>query len=242
MFERFTDRARRVMVLSQEEARSRGHTAIHTEHLLLALVREGGGVAATVLESMDIPLDSIRAHVEGVIGRSDAHPTGHIPFTPEAKKALALALREALALGHNYIGTEHLLLGLIRQGECVAARSLRHLGADLERTREQVVHFVGAVPWSPRVTGSPEVDARLEDLRAAKDAAVEAEDWELATDLRHREHALLDQFDQARQEPDDHDDGDERAKKHGLRTTDKVRERPRGIGRWTMRWRRAGGR
>jgi len=139
MFERFTDRARRVVVLAQEESRMLNHNYIGTEHILLGLIREGEGVAAKALESLGIPLETVRYEVEEIIGQGQSAPTGHIPFTPRAKKVLELSLREALQLGHNYIGTEHILLGLVREGEGVAAQVLQKLGADLERVRQQVI-------------------------------------------------------------------------------------------------------
>src|SRR6266571_1519144 len=139
MFERFTDRARRVVVLAQEEARMLNHGYIGTEHILLGLLREGEGVAAKALESLGISLDAVRQQVEEIIGRGQQAPSGHIPFTPRAKKVLELSLREALQLGHNYIGTEHILLGLIREGDGVAAQVLVRLGADLNRVRQQVI-------------------------------------------------------------------------------------------------------
>src|SRR5687767_13182364 len=142
MFERFTDRARRVVVLAQEEARMLNHNYIGTEHILLGLVHEGEGVAANALESLGISLESVRSGVEEIIGQGQTAPTGHIPFTPRAKKVLELALREALQLGHNYIGTEHILLGLIREGEGVAAQVLQKLGADLNRVRQQVIQLL----------------------------------------------------------------------------------------------------
>src|SRR5690606_8358600 len=138
MFERFTDRARRVIVLAQEEARMLNHNYIGTEHILLGLIHEGEGVAAKALESLDISLEGVRQQVTEIIGEGQQAPGGHIPFTPRAKKVLELSLREALQLGHNYIGTEHILLGLIREGECVAAQVLNKLGADLNRVRQQV--------------------------------------------------------------------------------------------------------
>ncbi|GMA87749.1 hypothetical protein GCM10025868_29990 [Angustibacter aerolatus] len=124
MFERFTDRARRVVVLAQEEARMLNHNYIGTEHILLGLIHEGEGVAAKALESLGISLDAVREQVQEIIGQGQQAPSGHIPFTPRAKKVLELSLREALRLGHNYIGTEHILLGLIREGEGVAAQVL----------------------------------------------------------------------------------------------------------------------
>ena len=144
MFERFTDRARRVVILAQEEARLLNHNYIGTEHILLGLIHEHEGVAAKALESLDISLESVRAQVEEIIGMGGIAPSGHIPFTPRAKKVLELSLREALQLGHNYIGTEHILLGLIREGEGVAAQVLVKLGADLARVREQVIQLLAA--------------------------------------------------------------------------------------------------
>src|SRR5436189_154881 len=142
MFERFTDRARRVVVLAQEEARMLNHNYIGTEHILLGLIHEGEGVAAKALESLGISLEKVRQQVEEIIGAGQSPPSGHIPFTPRAKKVLELSLREALQLGHNYIGTEHILLGLIREGEGVAAQVLVKLGADLSRVRQQVIQLL----------------------------------------------------------------------------------------------------
>ena len=145
MFERFTDRARRVVVLAQEEARMLNHNYIGTEHILLGLIHEGEGVAAKALESLNISLEAVRQQVEEIIGQGQAAPTGHIPFTPRAKKVLELSLREALQLGHNYIGTEHILLGLIREGEGVAAQVLQKLGADLNRVRQTVIQLLSGL-------------------------------------------------------------------------------------------------
>ncbi|WP_290706853.1 Clp protease N-terminal domain-containing protein, partial [Gordonia sp. UBA5067] len=142
MFERFTDRARRVVVLAQEEARMLNHNYIGTEHILLGLIHEGEGVAAKALESLGISLEAVRTQVEEIIGQGQQAPAGHIPFTPRAKKVLELSLREALQLGHNYIGTEHILLGLIREGEGVAAQVLVKLGADLNKVRQQVIQLL----------------------------------------------------------------------------------------------------
>jgi ATP-dependent Clp protease ATP-binding subunit ClpC len=142
MFERFTDRARRVVVLAQEEARMLNHNYIGTEHILLGLIHEGEGVAAKALESLGISLEAVRQQVEEIIGQGQQAPSGHIPFTPRAKKVLELSLREALQLGHNYIGTEHILLGLIREGEGVAAQVLVKLGADLNKVRQQVIQLL----------------------------------------------------------------------------------------------------
>ncbi|HAT1328041.1 ATP-dependent Clp protease ATP-binding subunit [Corynebacterium striatum] len=142
MFERFTDRARRVIVLAQEEARMLNHNYIGTEHILLGLIHEGEGVAAKALESMGISLEDVRREVEEIIGHGSQPHTGHIPFTPRAKKVLELSLREGLQMGHKYIGTEFLLLGLIREGEGVAAQVLIKLGADLPRVRQQVIQLL----------------------------------------------------------------------------------------------------
>jgi ATP-dependent Clp protease ATP-binding subunit ClpC len=139
MFERFTERARRVVVLAQEEARLLGHDYIGTEHILLGLVHEKAGVAGRVLERLGISVDAVRAKVEGIIGKGEGAPSGHIPFTPRSKKVLELSLREALNLGHNYIGTEHILLGLVREGEGVGAQVLVDLGAELTRVRQEVI-------------------------------------------------------------------------------------------------------
>jgi ATP-dependent Clp protease ATP-binding subunit ClpC len=154
MFERFTDRARRVVVLAQEEARLLNHNYIGTEHILLGLIHEGEGVAAKALESMGISLERVRQQVEEIIGAGQSPPSGHIPFTPRAKKVLELSLREALQLGHNYIGTEHILLGLIREGEGVAAQVLVKLGADLGRVRQQVIQLLSGYSGSKETAGA----------------------------------------------------------------------------------------
>ncbi|MEV5962908.1 ATP-dependent Clp protease ATP-binding subunit [Kribbella sp. NPDC051952] len=156
MFERFTDRARRVVVLAQEEARMLSHNYIGTEHILLGLIHEGEGVAAKALESLGISLEAVRSQVEEIIGQGQQAPSGHIPFTPRAKKVLELSLREALQLGHNYIGTEHILLGLIREGEGVAAQVLVKLGADLNKVRQQVIQLLsGYQGKEPSSAGAP---------------------------------------------------------------------------------------
>ena len=142
MFEQFSDRARQAVVQAQQEARRLDHNYIGTEHLLLGLIREGDGVAAKALESLGISLDAVRQQVEEMIGRGQQTLSGHIPFTPRAKRVLELSLREALQLGHKYIGTEHILLGLIREGEGVAAQVLVRLGCDLNRVRQQVIRLL----------------------------------------------------------------------------------------------------
>ena len=158
MFERFTDRARRVVVLAQEEARLLNHNYIGTEHILLGLLNEGEGIAAQALESLDIDLASVREEVVKIIGQGQQSPSGHIPFTPRAKKVLELSLREALQLGHNYIGTEHILLGLIREGEGVAAQVLQQLGAELQKVRQTVIRLLsgpgGSEEQSPKGAGT----------------------------------------------------------------------------------------
>jgi ATP-dependent Clp protease ATP-binding subunit ClpA len=165
MFERFTDRARKVVVLAQEEARILNHNYIGTEHILLGLIHEGQGVAAKALEAMGISLEAVRQQVEEMIGQGEQAPSGHIPFTPRAKKVLELSLREALQLGHDYIGTEHILLGLIREGEGVAAQVLVRLGADLNRVREQVIqllHGYQSATKAARAAAAPAPPASLE--------------------------------------------------------------------------------
>ena len=149
MFERFTDRARRVVVLAQEEARMLNHNYIGTEHILLGLIHEGEGLAAKALENLDISLAAVREQVTDIIGKGQSAPTGHIPFTPRAKKVLEYSLREGLQLGHTYIGTEHILLGLIREGEGVAAQVLVKLGADLNKVRQQVIQLLAGYQGQP---------------------------------------------------------------------------------------------
>ena len=157
MFERFTDRARRVIVLAQDEAKLLNHNFIGTEHILLGLIHEGEGVAAKALESLGIALEAVRAQVEEIIGQGQQVPTGHIPFTPRAKQVLELSLREALQMNHSYIGTEHILLGLIREGEGVAAQVLIKLGADLSRVRSTVLQLItGYQGREASMAGAPE--------------------------------------------------------------------------------------
>ncbi len=169
MFERFTDRARRVVVLAQEEARDLDHNYIGTEHLLLGLCHEGAGVAVDALEALGVSLAAVREQVEVIVGRGGQQPSGHIPFTPRAKKVLELSLRESQQLGHSYIGTEHLLLGLIREGQGVAARVLGNLGVDLGRARQQVIELLGGGPGGAVVEGGAAVRiggsrAQLEEI------------------------------------------------------------------------------
>ncbi len=217
MFERFTDRARRVVVLAQEEARMLNHNYIGTEHILLGLIHEGEGVAAKALESLGISLEAVRQQVQEIIGQGQQAPSGHIPFTPRAKKVLELSLRESLQLGHNYIGTEHILLGLIREGEGVAAQVLVKLGADLNRVRQQVIRLLhgkqgrGApepgdlrveirtiesrlLAVEQRVGTGPDVtdiDAQVAQIRRDKETAIDAQNFERASVLRDREQELI---------------------------------------------------
>ncbi len=181
MFERFSDRARRVVVLAQEEARMLNHNYIGTEHLLLGLMHEGEGVAAKALESLGISLDAVRQRVEVIIGQGQQAPSGHIPFTPRAKKVLELADREARALGHNYIDTEHILLGLIREGDGVAAQVLVKLGADLNRVRQQVIRLLHGYQ-GPEVIGAGSRRGKRARARLLDDALarVDALDRRLA--------------------------------------------------------------
>src|SRR6202050_756761 len=142
MFERFTNQSRRVVVLAQEEARGLHHNYIGTEHILLGLLRDSDGAAATALEAADVTLEGARREVETIIGRGQQEPSGHIPFTPRAKKVLELSLREAVQRGDNSIGTGHILLGLIREGDGVAVQVMINVGADLNRVRQQVTHLL----------------------------------------------------------------------------------------------------
>jgi ATP-dependent Clp protease ATP-binding subunit ClpC len=162
MFERFTDRARQVVVLAQEEARILNHNYIGTEHILLGLLHEGEGVAARALESLGLRLEAVRQQVEEIIGQGQQAPSGHIPFTPRAKKVLELSLREALQLGHDYIGTEHILLGLLSEGEGVAAQVLVRLGADLKRVRQQVIQLLHGGQGEAARAGARRVTATRE--------------------------------------------------------------------------------
>jgi Clp amino terminal domain, pathogenicity island component len=202
MFERFTDRARRVMVLAQEEAVLLNHNYIGTEHLLLGLAHEGQGGAAKALELLGIRLEALRSKVQEVAGRGQRTPSGHIPFTSRAKKALELSLREALQLGHHHIGTEHLLLGLVREGEGVAAQVLVSLGADLPRVRQQVIQVLSGAAVAvggpeagagtrPVAADVREVEEQLAQVRSQKVAAIDAGDFERAAALRDAEKELM---------------------------------------------------
>jgi ATP-dependent Clp protease ATP-binding subunit ClpA len=181
MFERFTDRSRRVVVLAQDEARMLNHDYIGSEHILLALTRAGGGVAAQALKSLGITEEAARQQVEEIVGPGQAgEQRGHIPFTPRGKKILQLSLREAIALGHGYIGTEHILLGLVREDDGVAIRILNGLGADPNRVRQQVIQLVSArriqeEPATGRAAGRGK-RRLLSELRGRLDSL----DWRLS--------------------------------------------------------------
>jgi hypothetical protein len=170
MFERFTDRARRVVVLAQEEARHLNHNHIGTEHILLGLINEKEGVAATALAELGISLEGVRAQVVEIVGQGAEQTTSHIPFTPRAKKVLELSLREALQFGHNYIGTEHILLGLVREGEGVAAQVLVKLGADLTRVRQAVVQVLTGIADPAAAEQVPPGQVPLGQVRLSQEA------------------------------------------------------------------------
>jgi ATP-dependent Clp protease ATP-binding subunit ClpC len=203
MFERFTERARQVVVLAQDEARLLKHNYIGTEHLLLGLLAEEEGIAARMLESIGIRLEDARADVGRIIGVGTEVTPGQIPFTPRAKKVLELSLREAISLGQSYIGTEHILLGLAREGEGVANRILLEYGADSEDLRNRVIRALGGQPPDEEEPAdqlaafqpvsppfSPEFAQELQRLRDEKEQALEAQDFECAARLRDREREL----------------------------------------------------
>ncbi len=196
-FHRFTDRARRVVVLAQEEARALNHNYVGTEHILLGLIHEDQAVAATALGSLGISLQCVRQQVEEIIGQGQQAPSGHIPFTPRAKKVLELSLREALPLGHNYIDTEHILLALIREGEGAAAQVLVRLGADLNRVRQQVIQLLAGRQTRPGERMPPpglgDYDEKIAAARQQKDAALDAGELDRAATLRGEERRLLDE-------------------------------------------------
>jgi len=199
-FRRFTDRARRSVYLASEEARLLRHSHVGTEHLLLGLVFEDEGLAAKTLESLGLSLEEVRHQVTEITGHGQHTPPLHIPFTPQAKKALEQSLREALSLGHNYIGTEHLLLGLLRVERGIAARVLTGLGADHDRVRDRVVDLKNQSEQADRETRRArraipaelaDTAEQLDQVRARKEAALDAEDFEAARALRDRERELL---------------------------------------------------
>jgi ATP-dependent Clp protease ATP-binding subunit ClpC len=168
VFERYTERARQVVVLAQDEARALKHNYIGTEHLLLGLLREEEGLAARVLEYFDVTAEEVRAQVAKIVGRGDEVPTGQIPFTPGATKVLNLTLDEALSLGHNYIGTEHLLLGLVAEGEGVGARILFELAADADSIRDRIIRMLaGPVGPPPRMARPTKLAAPAPELAVA---------------------------------------------------------------------------
>ena len=196
MFQRFTDRARRAAQLAQEEARLLRHNYVGTEHLLLGLLYEGEGVAASALGSLGITREDVRAQIEEIIGSGQSRVTGQIPFTPRAKKVLELSLREALRLGHHYIGTEHILLGLLREGEGLAARVLVALGADHARVRERVLDVLTgrceqADPQAQLAGDLVQAAEELTQVRLLKETAFDAGDLDGAAALRDRERQLL---------------------------------------------------
>jgi ATP-dependent Clp protease ATP-binding subunit ClpA len=206
MFERFTERARQVVVLAQDEARLLRHNYIGTEHILLGLLREEEGLAARVLWSLEVTVEEVRAQVASIIGLGEGTPTGQIPFTPRAKRVLELSLAEALSLGHNYIGTEHILLGLVREDEGVAARILLDFDVDPDRVRGATLAMLSGVeahreaaepsdrPSFVRLTAPPfaqEFLDELERVQKEKEAAIEAQDFENAALWRDRERRLL---------------------------------------------------
>ena len=179
MFERFTDRARRVMVLAQEEARMLQHNYIGTEHLLLGLLVEGQGVGTKALVELGITKEAAIAQIKTIIGQGQLKPSGHIPFTPRAKKVLELGLREALQLGHNYIGTEHILLALIREGEGVAAQILVKLGADLLSARKKVLDILAgqseaSIKRGMHIVGLRNHDEQWSRMKAVYDTCMSA--------------------------------------------------------------------
>jgi ATP-dependent Clp protease ATP-binding subunit ClpA len=193
VFERFTERARQVVVLAQDEARALRHNYIGTEHLLLGILREEEGLAARVLESLAITVEEVRAQVALIIGEGDEVTTGQIPFTPRAKRVLELGLREALQLGHNHIGTEHILLGLVHEGEGVAMRILLDLDADAQTIRSEVIRALsgGSARAEPVAPLAPDLQEEIGRVRAEKEAALEAQEYEKAASLRTRERNLL---------------------------------------------------
>ena len=195
MFQRFTDRARRVVVLAEEEARLLRHNSVGTEHILLGLLHEGEGVAARALESLGINRESVRQQVEQLIGEGQQAPGGHILFAPRAKKVLELSLREAMALGHNYVGTEHILLAMLREGDGAAAQALTGLGIGHAQVRERVLSLLAGEreQIDPQVQLADLITAaeQLTQVQQDKEAAFDAGDFEAAAALRDREKQLL---------------------------------------------------
>jgi ATP-dependent Clp protease ATP-binding subunit ClpA len=190
VFDRFTDRARKVMGYARQEAERLGHGYVGTEHVLLGLVKEGSGVAANVLEKLGVDLDGARAEVEKRVEKGSAENPSQIPFSRNARKVLDYAVDEARGLGHRYVGTEHLLLGLLRQEKGKAAEVLLSLGVKLEDVRREVVELLGVEPGKGPALGLSEEAARLMQVKQEKAAAVAAQDFELAARLRDEEEAL----------------------------------------------------
>lgn len=190
MFERYTERARHVVVLAQDEARALKHNYIGTEHLLLGLISEEEGLAARVLDSLDITLEEVRKQIARIVGQGDEDPTSGvlIPFTPRCKKVLELALREAMSLGHSYIGTEHVLLGLIRENEGVAARILLDFDATPEVVRNEVIRLLSG---NGLQSGVRRMEADLTKVRTAKEAALVNQEFDKAAKLRDDERKLV---------------------------------------------------
>ncbi len=205
MFQRFNDGARRVVVHAQEEARLLNHNYIGTEHILLGIARDDEGIAVEALDALDLRLAAIRRQVEQIIGRGAMPPSGHIPFTPRAKKVLELSLREALQLGSNFIGAEHILLGLLREGDGVAAMALVQLGADLNRVRHQVIRVIAQYEGRPAAPesetrlggagsglsgGAPMVRGRGSGWRGARSGSWEADVMPVLADIQRRLAAI----------------------------------------------------
>ena len=198
MFERFTERARQVVVLAQDEARVLKHNYIGTEHLLLGVLREDEGVGGRVLDSLDVTIEEVRAQVARIVGLGDEVTTGQIPFTPRAKKVLELALREAVQIGHNHIGTEHILLGIVRENDGVAARILADFDVDADKVRGEILRRLSAPrpylqPGGPReeLDVAPEFAEEILRVRRAKERAIERQSFPRAARLRDRERRLL---------------------------------------------------
>jgi ATP-dependent Clp protease ATP-binding subunit ClpA len=208
VFERFTERARQVVVLAQDEARLLKHNYIGTEHILLGLLREEEGLAARLLASLDVTVEEVRAQVVRLVGQGDEVTPGQIPFTPRAKKVLELSLREALSLSHNYIGTEHVLLGLVRIDAGVATRILLNFDLDAEKIRNEIIRMlsgpgrrqVQAETETPHVV--PDVASEIERVREEKERAIEAGEFERAAALRDRERDLVTAVRRSKKEPE----------------------------------------
>jgi ATP-dependent Clp protease ATP-binding subunit ClpA len=191
MFERYTERGRQVIVLAQDESRLLRHNFIGTEHLLLGLLREEEGLAARVLGALDITAELVRAQVTRIVGQGNEVATGQIPFTPRAKKVLELSLREALSLGHNYVGTEHILLGLVRENEGVAARILIHFDADADKVRNEIIRMLSGPGRRQVSSPEPTLDEQIAAVRARKETLIEEQSFVKAAELRDTERQLV---------------------------------------------------